>query len=81
MAAAPSDRRVIIAEALHKIDVLTARLEINHPAISLLAAYSAELLAPQEETEGLMRDSAGSVPDTLFDSVESTSAGGESGIS
>ena len=56
----------------------------NHPTISSLAAYLAEMLAPQQvPQEGcgvdLTLDSASSVLDELFDSVESASAGSESG--
>jgi hypothetical protein len=36
--------------------------------------------APEEDTTDLAPDSAGSVLDELFDSVESASAGSESGI-
>jgi phthiocerol/phenolphthiocerol synthesis type-I polyketide synthase D len=67
---------------------LSATMLWNHPTISSLAAYLAEMLAPQrmphdDRDEGgvdSMLDSAGSVLDELFDSVESASAGRESGI-
>jgi hypothetical protein len=56
----------------------------NHPTISSLAAYVAGLLAPpelpEEDAADLADDSASSVLDELFDSVESASAGSESGI-
>jgi phthiocerol/phenolphthiocerol synthesis type-I polyketide synthase D len=63
---------------------LSANMLFNHPTISSLAAYLADLLAPgevpQEDTAGVALDSASSVLDELFDSVESASAGSESGI-
>ena len=63
---------------------LSATMLFNHPTISSLAAYLAEMLAPQqvpqEDTADLTLDSASSVLDELFDSVESASAGSESGI-
>ena len=56
----------------------------NHPTISSLAAYLAEMLAPQqvpqEDEADQPFDAASSVLDELFDSVESASAGSESGI-
>jgi phthiocerol/phenolphthiocerol synthesis type-I polyketide synthase D len=66
---------------------LSASMLWNHPTISSLAAYLAEMLAPQQvapegRDEGgadLTLDPAGSVLDELFDSVESASAGSESG--
>jgi acyl carrier protein len=69
------------------IDV-SATMLWNHPTISSLAAYVAEMLAPQQvapegRDEGgadLTLDSETSVLDELFDSVESASAGRESGI-
>jgi phthiocerol/phenolphthiocerol synthesis type-I polyketide synthase D len=74
------------AQQLAGID-LSASMLWNNPTISSLAAYLADLLAPQEvapedRDEGgadLPFDSAGSVLDELFDSVESASAGSESG--
>ena len=73
------------AQQLAGID-LSASMLWNHPTISSLAAYLAEMLAPQQvagrRDEGgadLTLDSAGSVLDELFDSVESASAGSESG--
>jgi phthiocerol/phenolphthiocerol synthesis type-I polyketide synthase D len=63
---------------------LSANMLFNHPTISSLATYVADLLAPQEvpqdETADLELDSAGGVLDELFDQVESASAGSESGI-
>jgi acyl carrier protein len=67
---------------------VSATMLWDHPTISSLAAYLAELLAVREVSEdGLeedaadpMPDSAGSVLDELFGSVESASAGSESGI-
>jgi phthiocerol/phenolphthiocerol synthesis type-I polyketide synthase D len=63
---------------------LSANMLFNHPTISSLAAYVAGLLAPpevpEEDTADLTADSAGSVLDELFDSVESASAGSESGL-
>jgi phthiocerol/phenolphthiocerol synthesis type-I polyketide synthase D len=67
---------------------LSATMLWNHPTISSLAAYLAEMLAPQpmpqdDPDEGgvdPMLDSAGSVLDELFDSVESASAARESSI-
>jgi phthiocerol/phenolphthiocerol synthesis type-I polyketide synthase D len=65
------------------IDV-SATMLWNHPAISSLAAYLAEMLAPQqvpqESDSDLGLDSDSSVLDELFDSVESASAGRKSGI-
>jgi phthiocerol/phenolphthiocerol synthesis type-I polyketide synthase D len=62
---------------------LSANMLFNHPTISSLATYVADLLAPeetpQEQAAELAGDSA-SVLDELFDSVESASAGSESGI-
>jgi phthiocerol/phenolphthiocerol synthesis type-I polyketide synthase D len=63
---------------------LSANMLFNNPTISSLAAYLAGLLAPAEAPEadaaGLTADSASSVLDELFDSVESASAGSESGV-
>jgi acyl carrier protein len=71
------------AKQLVRID-LSATMLWNHPTISSLAAYLAEMLAPQEEPKDddvdLAHDSASSVLDALFDSVESVPAGSESGI-
>jgi len=63
---------------------LSATILWNHPTISALATYVVDMLAPpeapEEDTTDLAPDSAGSVLDELFDSVESASAGSESGI-
>ncbi|BBX45814.1 hypothetical protein GCM10009641_72270 [Mycobacterium cookii] len=63
---------------------LSANMLFNHPTIASLATYVAGLLAPpevpEEDADDLAADSAGSVLDELFDSVESASAGSESGI-
>ena len=63
---------------------LSANMLFNHPTIASLATYVAGLLAPPEvpedDTSDLASDAAGSVLDELFDSVESASAGSESGI-
>ena len=62
---------------------VSANMLFNHPTISSLAAYLADLLAPREvaqkDTADETLDSAGSVLDELFDHVESASAGSESG--
>jgi phthiocerol/phenolphthiocerol synthesis type-I polyketide synthase D len=63
---------------------VSANMLFNHPTIASLATYVAGLLAPpdapEEDTADLAADSASSVLDELFDSVESASAGSESGI-
>jgi hypothetical protein len=64
------------------VDV-SATMLWNHPAISSLASYLAEMLAPQQvpqEADADLTLSESSVLDELFDSVESASAGRESGI-
>jgi hypothetical protein len=62
---------------------LSASMLWNHPTIASLAAYLAEMLAPQqvpqEDDVDPPLDSAGSVLDELFDNAESASAGSESG--
>ena len=62
---------------------LSAKKLFNHPTISSLAAYLAEMLepqqVPQDDDADQPFDSQGSVLDELFDSVESASAGSESG--
>jgi phthiocerol/phenolphthiocerol synthesis type-I polyketide synthase D len=62
---------------------VSANMLFNHPTIASLATYVAGLLAPpdtpEEDTAELAADSASSVLDELFDSVESASAGSESG--
>jgi phthiocerol/phenolphthiocerol synthesis type-I polyketide synthase D len=67
---------------------LSATMLWNHPTISSLAVYLAEMLAPQQvpqedrdvDRADLTLDSSSSVLDELFDSVESASAGSESGF-
>ena len=63
---------------------LSANMLFNHPTIASLATYVTGLLAPpevpEEDADDLASESAGSVLDELFDSVESASAGSESGI-
>ncbi|WP_293004161.1 type I polyketide synthase [Mycobacterium sp.] len=63
---------------------VSANMLFNHPTIASLATYVAGLLAPpdapEEDTAELAADSASSVLDELFDSVESASAGSESGL-
>ena len=63
---------------------VSANMLFNHPTISSLATYVAGLLAPPDAPEEDSVGSAGeperSVLDDLFDSVESASAGSESGI-
>jgi phthiocerol/phenolphthiocerol synthesis type-I polyketide synthase D len=64
---------------------LSANVLFNNPTISSLAAYLVEMRAPQqvpqEDAVNLTLDSASSVLDELFESVESASAGSESGTS
>ncbi|MGA8543647.1 MAG: beta-ketoacyl reductase, partial [Mycobacterium sp.] len=62
---------------------LSANMLFNHPTISSLATYVADLLAPQEvpqEESPDLIDAGSGVLDELFDQVESASAGSESGI-
>jgi malonyl CoA-acyl carrier protein transacylase/acyl carrier protein len=63
---------------------MSATMLWNHPTVSSLAAYLAEMLAPQQVPQksdaDMTLDSESSVLDELFDSVESASAGRESGI-
>jgi phthiocerol/phenolphthiocerol synthesis type-I polyketide synthase D len=63
---------------------VSANMLFNHPTIASLATYVAGLLAPpdapEEDTAELAADSVSSVLDELFDSVESASAGSESGL-
>jgi phthiocerol/phenolphthiocerol synthesis type-I polyketide synthase A/phthiocerol/phenolphthiocerol synthesis type-I polyketide synthase B len=63
---------------------MSASMLWNHPTISMLAAAIVEMLAPQPVSQhddvDVTLDSAGSVLDELFDSVESATAGSESGI-
>ena len=78
----------VLKEAQKLADVdLSASMLWNHPTISLLAAYVAEMLEPlEEEAQSLLEsdeypafDSVGGVLDELFGSVESASTGSESG--
>jgi phthiocerol/phenolphthiocerol synthesis type-I polyketide synthase D len=62
---------------------LSANMLFNHPTISSLATYVADLLAPEEvpqDQDGELSGDSASVLDELFDSVESASAGSESGV-
>jgi phthiocerol/phenolphthiocerol synthesis type-I polyketide synthase A len=71
------------AEQLVGIE-LSATMLWNHPTIESLTTYLVEKLSPQQHSEADIDappDSTSSVLDTLFDQVESTPAGAESGIS
>ncbi|HET6737081.1 type I polyketide synthase [Mycobacterium sp.] len=62
---------------------LSATMLWNHPTIATLTAYLTKRLSPQKVSENDLdppADSANSVLDTLFDSIESTPASVESGI-
>ena len=62
---------------------LSATMLFNYPTIAALAAYLAKKLLPQEDSDDdidVLADSASSVLDELFDSVESAPAGSERGI-
>jgi phthiocerol/phenolphthiocerol synthesis type-I polyketide synthase A len=62
---------------------LSATMLWNHPTIALLAEYLTKKLLPQQDSENdvdLVPESADSVLDVLFDSVESTAVGSESRI-
>ena len=63
---------------------LSATMFWDHPTISSLVGYLADVLAPQQVLEerdvDLTPESTSSVLDALFDSVESAHAGSESGI-
>jgi phthiocerol/phenolphthiocerol synthesis type-I polyketide synthase A len=62
---------------------LSATMLFNHPTIVTLAAYLAKKLLPQSESDDeidQLGDSASSVLNELFDSVESAPAGSERGI-
>jgi phthiocerol/phenolphthiocerol synthesis type-I polyketide synthase A len=70
------------AEQLVGIE-LSATMLWNHPTVASLAAYLANKLLPQEDSESaidVVPDSASSVLDALFDSVESAPAGSGSGV-
>ena len=75
----------VLRETQKLVDIsLSANMLFNHPTISSLAAQLAEMLAPQQvpqEDDGDMAlESANSVLDELFNSVESASAASESSI-
>ena len=75
----------LLREAKQLVGIeLSATMLWNHPTISSLAAYLAEMLTPEEESVDddvdVMHGSANSVLDALFDSVESVPAGNESGV-
>jgi acyl carrier protein/NADP-dependent 3-hydroxy acid dehydrogenase YdfG len=75
----------VLREARRFVGIeLSATMLWNHPTISALAASLSELIAPQQGSESTdtdaTLDSADSVLDALFDSIESASAGSESGI-
>jgi phthiocerol/phenolphthiocerol synthesis type-I polyketide synthase D len=75
----------VLKETKKLVDIdVSANMLFNHPTIGSLATYVAGLLAPpdapEEDSAELAADSASSVLDDLFDSVESASAGSESGI-
>jgi phthiocerol/phenolphthiocerol synthesis type-I polyketide synthase A len=62
---------------------LSATMLWNHPTIAALAEHLAKKLSPQEESDDdidMLPDSASSVLNELFDSVESAPAGSESAI-
>jgi phthiocerol/phenolphthiocerol synthesis type-I polyketide synthase A len=62
---------------------LSATMLWNHPTITSLAGYLAKKLSPQKDSESdtdVVDGSTNGVLDTLFDSVESTSANTESRI-
>jgi acyl carrier protein len=64
---------------------VSATMLWDHPTVSSLAAAIVDLLAPQpvpqqEDDVDVTLDSAGGLLDELFDSVESATAGSESGI-
>jgi phthiocerol/phenolphthiocerol synthesis type-I polyketide synthase A len=76
---------IILRETQKLVGIdFSATMLWDHPTVSLLAEGLAELLAPQQVTQeaadDLPIDSADSVLDELFDSVESASAGSESGV-
>jgi phthiocerol/phenolphthiocerol synthesis type-I polyketide synthase A len=63
---------------------LSATMLWDHPTVSSLSTYLAEILAPaqalDDELDEATTDSESSLLDALFDSVESATAGSESGI-
>ena len=69
------------AEQLVGIE-LSATMLWNHPTIASLTAFLAKKLLPQEDSDDdidMMPDTASSVLNELFDSVEAAPAGSESG--
>ncbi|MGE2717246.1 type I polyketide synthase, partial [Mycolicibacterium litorale] len=75
----------LLKEARQLVGVeLSATMLWNHPTIASLSEYLAEILEPetdaQDDSTEATGDSASSVLDALFDSVESASASSESGI-
>jgi phthiocerol/phenolphthiocerol synthesis type-I polyketide synthase A len=60
---------------------LSATMLFNHPTVASLADYLANLVAPSHDSEddamALLSASAGSVLDSLFDRIESTSTEAE----
>ncbi|MGV7443808.1 MULTISPECIES: type I polyketide synthase [Mycobacterium] len=60
---------------------LSATMLFNHPTVALLAQYLTKLVAPQQDSTAdemaALSASAGSVLDSLFDRIESTSTEGE----
>ncbi len=60
---------------------LSAIMLFNHPTVALLAKYLARIVAPQDDSEedemALLSASAGSILDSLFDEIESTSPEGD----
>ena len=77
----------VLREAKQLVGIeLSLTMFWNHPTISSLAAHLAELLAPQvpsdegSDDEDVTHESGGGLLDELFDSVESATAGSESGL-
>nr|WP_232008046.1 hypothetical protein [Mycobacterium gordonae] len=60
---------------------LSATMLFNHPTVSALATYLANRVAPEqdsgEDEMAALSASAGSVLDSLFDRIESTSSEAE----
>jgi phthiocerol/phenolphthiocerol synthesis type-I polyketide synthase A len=60
---------------------LSAIMLFNHPTVAALAKYLARIVAPQDDSEEdemtLLSASAGSILDSLFDEIESTSPEGD----